>query len=304
MLRCKTRSVRLPADCARSRHRAASRSTAIGANCVDGAVVAVEKPLLSKMLVEGSGRRVHMIDDHIGGVRSRCHCAAPVRPLTCGVLQVMAGLVADGRQLVNRARQEAQAYRRNYAESIPPHVRAATAAVAVAFATCSPPPPPPPSACSCPASVPAAAQILADRMSQFAHAYTCYDALRPFGASLIIIGYDERARKHEMYLIEPSGVGLVRAAAAALLPWAPRAHRGAVRATAVQRHFGCAVGKGRQAAKTEIEKAGVMGKTCREALTDLAKTCVAPATRAVRPCARLCVMCDVHGRPQAARDAR
>ena len=44
--------------------------------------------------------------------------------------------------------------------------------------------------------------------------------------------------------------------------------------THLQRYFGCALGKGARAAKTEIEKNKFKDKTCREALPLLAKTCV------------------------------
>jgi len=41
-----------------------------------------------------------------------------------------------------------------------------------------------------------------------------------------------------------------------------------------QRYYGCALGKGARAAKTEIEKHKFQEKTCAEALPLLAKTCV------------------------------
>lgn len=85
----------------------------------------------------------------------------------------MAGLVADGRQLVNRAREEALGYKKNYGSPIPPHV-------------------------------------LADRMGQYVHYYTLYGSIRPFGTAIMLAGYDVDEKKPSLYLVEPSGVTYVR----------------------------------------------------------------------------------------------
>jgi 20S proteasome subunit alpha 7 len=45
--------------------------TAIGVRCKDGVILGVEKMVQSKMLVAGSGRRIHSVDEHIGAVRAR-----------------------------------------------------------------------------------------------------------------------------------------------------------------------------------------------------------------------------------------
>ena len=95
----------------------------------------VEKLLLSRMLIPGTNRRIHTVDRHLG--------------------MAVAGLSADGRQLVNRAREEAQSYKGNYGDIVPP-------------------------------------QILADRMSQFIHYYTLYGSVRPFGASVLLAGFDQK----------------------------------------------------------------------------------------------------------------
>jgi 20S proteasome subunit alpha 7 len=113
----------------------------------------VEKTLLSKMLVPGTHRRIYAIDRHVG--------------------LSMAGLVADGRQLVNRAREEALNYRKNYGGSIPPH-------------------------------------LLAERMGQFVHYYTLYGSIRPFGTAIMLAGYDQDTKKSSLYMVEPSGVTYVR----------------------------------------------------------------------------------------------
>jgi 20S proteasome subunit alpha 7 len=99
-------------------------STAVGIKCKDGIVLGVEKPLVSKMLVGGSNRRIFGINKTVGGV--------------------IAGLSADGRQIINRAREEAQSYKETYGHSIVP-------------------------------------SVLANRLGLYAHFYTLHYSLRPFG---------------------------------------------------------------------------------------------------------------------------
>ncbi|RLN52820.1 hypothetical protein BBJ29_000770 [Phytophthora kernoviae] len=162
--------------------------TTIGIKCTDGIIMGVEKTLLSKMLVPGTHRRIYAIDRHIG--------------------LSMAGLVADGRQLVNRAREEALNYKKNYGCSIPPH-------------------------------------LLSERMGQFVHYYTLYGSIRPFGTAIMLAGYDQDEKKTSLYMVEPSGV--------------------------TYSYRGCALGKGQQSAKTEIEKYKIFDMTCREAMKYVAK---------------------------------
>lgn len=128
-------------------------STTIGIKCTDGIIMGVEKTLLSKMLVKGTHRRIYAIDRHVG--------------------LSMAGLVADGRQLVNRAREEALSYKKNYGSAIPP-------------------------------------DVLADRMGQYVHYYTLYGSIRPFGTAVMIAGYDADEKKASLHMVEPSGVTYVR----------------------------------------------------------------------------------------------
>jgi len=73
--------------------------TAVGVRCVDGVVMGVEKLVQSKMLVEGSNRRIMNVDVH------------------CGI--AMSGIAGDAKQLVNRARSEARQYREFYGQMIP-----------------------------------------------------------------------------------------------------------------------------------------------------------------------------------------
>jgi len=78
--------------------------TALAICCKDGVIMASEKLLLSKLLVEGTNRRTAAIDKH------------------CGL--VSAGLTTDGRQILDRARGEATSYKSNYDEEIPPFMLA------------------------------------------------------------------------------------------------------------------------------------------------------------------------------------
>jgi len=165
-----------------------SSGTLLAVRCSDGIVMGVEKLLISKMLVPGSNRRLFMVDSHIG----------------VGV----AGLLADGRQIVNRARSECENYRTNYGEPIPP-------------------------------------QVLVNRLGDYIHYFTLHGALRPFGVTTMIIGFDHGIKTQELYGIEPSGVTF--------------------------KYFGYAAGKGKQAGKTEIEKLPLNTISCRDALKEIAK---------------------------------
>ncbi len=64
--------------------------------------------------------------------------------------------------------------------------------------------------------------------------------MRPFGISTILGGIDSETEEAQLYMIEPSGVF-----------WG---------------YHGCAIGKGRQLAKTEIEKLDLQQLTVREAV--------------------------------------
>lgn len=153
--------------------------TALGLRCRDGVVLAVEKPLQSKMLVAATtGRRIHTVDEHAG--------------------VAMTGFVSDGRQIVNRAREEASSYEQTYGTKIPP-------------------------------------QTLAARLSTYVHYFTLHGALRPFGCSTLVAAYDPAASRHSLHMVEPSGVSY--------------------------EYFGAAAGRGRQPARTEMEKLAINPKT-------------------------------------------
>eukprot|EP01087_Luapelamoeba_hula_P002318 TRINITY_DN11_c0_g1_i1.p1 TRINITY_DN11_c0_g1~~TRINITY_DN11_c0_g1_i1.p1 ORF type:complete len:286 (+),score=57.35 TRINITY_DN11_c0_g1_i1:99-860(+) len=161
--------------------------TAIGLRVKDGVVLAVEKMVFSKMLVPGTNRRIHTVDRQAG--------------------LAVAGLVADGRQLVKRGQAEALNYRNFYGSSIP-------------------------------------GKVLCERVSSFVQMYTLYGSVRPFGCS-VIIGSVDKEKTPQLFMIDPSGTS-----------WG---------------YFGCAIGKGSRAAKTEIEKLPLAEMTAREAVKHAAK---------------------------------
>ncbi|KAL8706434.1 MAG: hypothetical protein Q9201_000489 [Fulgogasparrea decipioides] len=128
---------------------------------------------------------------------------------------IYSGLIPDGRHLVSRARDEAASWRTSYKSPIP-------------------------------------SSSLAFRVGSYVQAYTLYSSVRPFGVTAILAGWDletespvdghvgsapkagggkpkgPKAGGPGLYMIEPSG-----------LYWG---------------YYGAATGKGRQAAKAELEK--------------------------------------------------
>ncbi|KAH9482837.1 Proteasome subunit alpha type-3 [Psilocybe cubensis] len=160
--------------------------TAIGLKVKDGIVLAVEKLVHSKLLVPGANRRIQTIDRHIG--------------------LATAGLLADGRHLSNRARDEAANYRETY--NAPPPLKA-----------------------------------VADRLGLYVQAYTLYSSVRPFGISTILGTVDEDGPG--LFVVEPSGI--------------------------FYGYNGAAVGKGKQLAKTELEKLDLSQLSLREAVIEAAR---------------------------------
>jgi 20S proteasome subunit alpha 7 len=71
-------------------------------------------------------------------------------------------------------------------------------------------------------------KILADRIGDYMHYFTLHSSLRAFGASCVLAGYDADTQEHSLHMVEPNG--------------------------AAYSYYGVAVGKGKQAAKTELEK--------------------------------------------------
>ncbi|CAE7085950.1 unnamed protein product [Rhizoctonia solani] len=121
--------------------------TAIGLKVKDGIVLAVEKLIHSKLLIPEANRRIATIDRHIGMATS--------------------GLLADGRALANRARDEAQNYRDTYMAPMP-------------------------------------LKALAERLGLYVQAYTLYSSVRPFGISTIVGSIDKDGPS--LHVIQPSGV--------------------------------------------------------------------------------------------------
>jgi len=76
---------------------------------------------------------------------------------------------------------------------------------------------------------------LASRLSTYVHYFTLHGALRPFGASTLVAAYDQATKKHSLHMVEPSGVSY--------------------------EYFGAAAGRGRQPARTEMEKLAINPKT-------------------------------------------
>lgn len=84
---------------------------------------------------------------------------------------------------------------------------------------------------------------LMDRLGLYVQNYTCYNSVRPFGIVSIVGGVDENGP--HLYMIEPSG--------------------------AYWGYTGAATGKGRQTAKSELEKLNFEELTVREAVKHAAR---------------------------------
>ncbi|CAI8012697.1 Proteasome subunit alpha type-3 [Geodia barretti] len=80
-------------------------------------------------------------------------------------------------------------------------------------------------------------KVLVDRMSSYMHVCTLYSGIRPFGCSLIFGSYSSSTGP-QLFMTDPSGVS-----------WGYKA---------------CAVGKAKQAAKTELEKLKMSDMTLAE----------------------------------------
>ncbi|CAL1701454.1 unnamed protein product [Somion occarium] len=160
--------------------------TVIGLRVKDGIILAVEKLVHSKLLVPESNRRILTVDRHIGMATS--------------------GLLADGRHLANRARDEAYNYREMYRESPP-------------------------------------LKEVVQRLGLYVQAYTLYSSVRPFGVSTIFGAVDKTGPA--LFIVEPSGISYG--------------------------YHGAAIGKGRQIAKTELEKLKLAELSMREAVFEAAR---------------------------------
>jgi len=90
---------------------------------------------------------------------------------------------------------------------------------------------------------PIPARILCDRISGFMQAYTLYGHLRPFGVSVALATWDSDGA--QLHMVDPSGLSFG--------------------------YFGTAIGKGKQAAKGELEKLKLSEMTVKQAVNEVAK---------------------------------
>ncbi|MBU7018919.1 MAG: archaeal proteasome endopeptidase complex subunit alpha [Theionarchaea archaeon] len=120
-------------------------ATALGVKCDEGIVLAVDKRIPSKLVQPESFEKIFQVDTHIG--------------------TAISGMIADARQLVERARVDAQIHRLTYEEDI-------------------------------------SVSSLCKKIGDLVQMHTQYGGLRPFGASLIIGGMNEEP---ELFVTDPSG---------------------------------------------------------------------------------------------------
>ena len=85
--------------------------------------------------------------------------------------------------------------------------------------------------------------VMCDRLAGFMHIFSLYGGLRPMGTSVLLAAYDRHGP--QLYQIDPTGVA--------------------------QRYFGTACGKGRQQAKTEMDKLKLDELTCRQGVKEIAR---------------------------------
>lgn len=121
-------------------------TTTAGLKFKNGVVLVCDKRIASRLIIPESIEKMFKIDGHVGIATS--------------------GLVADARQLVARARVEAQVNRITYAAEIP-------------------------------------VEILTKRICDFKQSFTQYGGTRPFGTALLIGGVDEEGV--HLYETDPSG---------------------------------------------------------------------------------------------------
>ena len=121
-------------------------TTTVGLIYKDGVVLIVDKRIQSQLVITDSIEKMYQIDNHIGITTS--------------------GLVADARQLVDRARVQCQINRMTYGDAIP-------------------------------------VSTLVKKMCDYKQSFTQYGGARPFGTALLIAGIDEDGV--HLYETDPSG---------------------------------------------------------------------------------------------------
>ena len=121
-------------------------TTTVGLKFRDGVVLIVDKRISSKLVIIDSIEKMYQIDDHVGFTTS--------------------GLVADARQLVDRARVQCQVNRMTYGDAIP-------------------------------------VTTLVKKMCDYMQSFTQYGGARPFGTALLIAGVDSDGV--HLFETDPSG---------------------------------------------------------------------------------------------------
>ncbi len=121
-------------------------TTAVGVTYNDGVLLIAIKKVLDKLTVVESIEKISVIDEHVGAT--------------------MAGLISDGRVLIDKARQIAQRHKITYDEPID-------------------------------------IVNLVKEICNFKQQHTQYGGIRPFGISLLIAGLDGSPR---LFVTEPSGI--------------------------------------------------------------------------------------------------
>ena len=121
-------------------------TTTVGLVYKGGVVLIVDKRVQSKLVISDSIEKMYKIDNHIGITTS--------------------GLVADARQLVDRARVQCQVNRMTYGAQIP-------------------------------------VSTLVKKMCDYKQSFTQYGGARPFGTALLIAGFDDEGI--HLFETDPSG---------------------------------------------------------------------------------------------------
>ncbi|MFQ3360342.1 MAG: archaeal proteasome endopeptidase complex subunit alpha [Candidatus Poseidoniales archaeon] len=121
-------------------------TTTVGLKYKDGAVLIVDKRIANKLVITDSIEKMYQIDDHIGMTTS--------------------GLVADARQLVDKARVQCQINRMTFGSAI-------------------------------------SMITLVKKMCDYKQSFTQYGGARPFGTALLIAGVDDDGV--HLFETDPSG---------------------------------------------------------------------------------------------------
>ena len=124
-------------------------ATTIGVKFKNGVLLLAQRPELSHLVPSTSLEKIFRIDDHI--------------------ICTVTGLIADGRHLIELAREEAQLNRIRYEDPIP-------------------------------------VKALVDTICEYEHLYTQFDGVRPFGVVLLVAGIDGRGV--HLFSTDPSGAYL------------------------------------------------------------------------------------------------